>query len=179
MELFKGITNRKSVRSYTGEMISEGELQRILKAGQSAPIAQGKFDDIHITILSNKNGLDMIESITGAAVGQKGADFFHGAPCFVLISAKKDPDFPDVAVINSAVIMENMLLAAVDRGIGACVVQGPVEVLKELPSMREELQIPAAFTPCCGFVLGKTEEEYPERQVNGEKYQIDWFAEQE
>ena len=52
MELTQAMNIRRSIRSYTGEMISKEQLDAILNAAYEAPIGMGKYDSIHFTIIS-------------------------------------------------------------------------------------------------------------------------------
>lgn len=54
MTVQEAINVRKSVRSYTGEPVSEEELKAILMAGQSAPIGMAKYETIHLSVITNK-----------------------------------------------------------------------------------------------------------------------------
>ena len=50
MELEKVLHMRRSVRSFTREQITEEELRKIPVAAQTAPLAMGDDQTIHITV---------------------------------------------------------------------------------------------------------------------------------
>ena len=45
MELYKALNIRKSIRSYTGEGITDAQLERILTAAYEAPIGMKRYED--------------------------------------------------------------------------------------------------------------------------------------
>lgn len=47
MNTLEDIAKRVSVRSYKSEQISEDALADILKAGMSAPVGRGRYDNLH------------------------------------------------------------------------------------------------------------------------------------
>ena len=55
METFEAIKKRVSVREYFDKQISDAELEKVLKAGMQAPIGRGKYYDMHITVIQNKD----------------------------------------------------------------------------------------------------------------------------
>ena len=59
MELFEAINKRFSNRKYLDKQISDGDLEKILKAGMQAPVGRAKYEDMHITVIQNKELLDI------------------------------------------------------------------------------------------------------------------------
>lgn len=165
MNMIDGLLSRKSVRTYTGEAIGETDLQTILKAGMASPIGMKQYDTVHITVISNTDLLAEIETESGKLMGRPEMKCFHGAPMYILVSAKVNPMMPTVAYSNASMVCENMLLAAVELGIGGCCVWGPVIALKQMPELISKLRIPDGFVPAAGIVLGKTNETYKPRDI--------------
>ena len=58
------IYKRKSVRTYTKENISEEQLNIILKAIDASPVGMKQYDTLHVTIITNKELLNKIETVT-------------------------------------------------------------------------------------------------------------------
>lgn len=61
------ICSRKSVRTYTGEQITEEQLNTILKAANAAPVGMGQYEGVHLTVITNTELLDRIDA-AGAAM---------------------------------------------------------------------------------------------------------------
>lgn len=163
MEFFDTLYSRKTVRSYTGEPISDAQLAEILKAGHAAPIGRKRYDTLHLTVITDKQFLAKWEDAVFAETGRKP---FYGAPTLVLISSEvDDAPFDNVNYSNAASIAQNMALAACALGVGACHIWGAVRTLCEMPELLAKLNLPAGMKPVCSVVLGQTEDTYEIREV--------------
>lgn len=176
MNTLQAIAARKSVRSYTGEPVDSGTLQSILAAAQAAPVGMGKFDSMHLTVITSKALLDEIEKNTQAAFGAA-RPVLYGAPTLVLVSTKlTGAPMDNVAYSNAAGIVENMALTATELGVGACHIWGAVMTMQGNPALVQKLGLPEGFTPVCGIILGKTDYAYAERAVPSDRIAVDTIA---
>ena len=82
-----------------------------------------------------------------------GMNPFYGAPTVVIVSAKKS-ETENIEYSNAACVIENMLLAATDLGIGSVYLWGFIIALNLNDSLLKELNIPEGFTPISGIALG-------------------------
>ena len=171
METLNAICSRKSVRSYTGEGISAEALNKILLAANAAPIAMGKFDEVHLTTITNTEALDKIDAAAAALMGDPSRHALYGAPLLIMVSAKVPDDIKaaNMAYSNAAIMVENMALEAVELGIGTCHIWGAIMAVRNDSQLTAELGIPQGFTPCCAVALGITEETYAVREVPANK----------
>lgn len=166
MDFFQTLYSRKTVRSYTGESITEAELSEILKAAYAAPIGRRRYDTLHLTVITNPTFLAAWEKQAGMEMGKEDAHPFYGAPTVVLISSVVDGgEYSNVNYSNAAIIAQNMALAACELGVGACHIWGAVRTLNNCPALLEQLPIPAGMEPVCSVALGKTEETYSLREI--------------
>ena len=62
--MIETLFKRKSVRSYTGENITEEELNIILKACDASPVGMKQYETLHLTVISNKELLKNINEST-------------------------------------------------------------------------------------------------------------------
>jgi nitroreductase len=62
MQVYDAINRRRSIRKFTGELPDQERLDAIIKAGQKAPVAEGKYQSYHMTVLTNKDLLDQINT---------------------------------------------------------------------------------------------------------------------
>lgn len=166
MNTMETICSRKSVRSYTGESITAEELSTILKAANASPVGMGQFDNLHLTVITNKELLGKIEKVTAAMFGKPEMHPLYNAPMLVLVSSKEPaPMMENVVYSNSAIMVHNMALAATELGVGSCYIWGAVAAASHNPEILSELKLPEGFIPCCAICLGKTEETYELREV--------------
>lgn len=163
MNTFDTIYSRKSVRSYTGEAISDAELNEILKAAWAAPVGRGRYDTLHLTVISNKEYLAKVEANMAAVVGNPNLHPFYGAPTLILVSSAGPVG--NVNFSNAAIVAHNMALAATELGVGCCHIWGAVGVLNGNAELVKELNLPEGMVPCCAVALGKTDEKYETREV--------------
>lgn len=163
--LSDAIRSRRSIRSYTGAPVADEVLDAIVDAGRCAPIGMAQFDSVRITVVRNPEVLSDLEAAAAKVMGNPEMRCFYGAPCYVLVSAKPDPAMPSTAFSDAAMVAENMLLAAVDHGVGACCVWGPVIAAQKDASIVGSLGLPEGFVPAAGIVVGETEEAYEPRDV--------------
>ena len=145
MELFETINNRFSNRKYLDKQISDDDLNKILKAGMQAPVGRGKYEDMYITVIQNKDLLDEISNLTDRSV-------FYSAPTLVIISARDDGHGLDKE--NSACVAMNMLLAATAVGLGSIYLNLVIGLIKEHKDVLDKLNLPEGFVPIVGVGLG-------------------------
>lgn len=161
MEMANVLYSRKSVRTYTGNKISEDALNNILKAAKSAPVGMGRYNTVHITIVENPHILDEINEKTKELFKNPEMIALYGAPTLAVVSVKPDNSNPNnTEYSNAAIMVQNMALAATEIGIGCCHIWGAVMAIAADHELAKKLELPDGFVPCCGIVIGETTEKY-------------------
>lgn len=164
METLKAIAKRKSTRGFKPEQISDQELDTILGAGCAAPVGMADYESLHLTVLQNKDLLDEITNATAKAFGKPDIKPFYGAPTVVVVSSTKNTKIPNIEYCNVACIIENMLLAAADLGVGSVYLMGIIGILNNSPDLIKKLDAPEGFRPVSAVALG-----YPVEPLTDEK----------
>ena len=160
------LLKRKSVRSYTGENITEEELNIILKAADASPVGMKQYDSLHLTIVTNKNLLAKIEKSAGAMFGREDFHPLYGAPMLILISSRQGPaHMVNVMYSNAAIMSHNISLAATNLNIGSCYIWGATASICNNEEILAELNLPEGFVLCCAVCLGKTNETFEEKEI--------------
>lgn len=162
MELAAILNSRRSIRSFTGEPVSDEALAKILSAANAAPVGMGKYDSVHLTVVQSRALLDEIEKNTEAVFDVHGRSFLYGAPTLIIVSAAGSGN---LSCSNAAILVQNMALQAVECGVGACHIWGCIRALGKNPALIEKLGIPEGFLPACSLALGVTEEVYAPRDI--------------
>lgn len=167
MNTMETICSRKSVRTYTGEQITEEQLNTILKAANAAPVGMGQYEGVHLTVITNTELLDRIDAAGAAMLGKPDTHALYGAPMLILVSAKMPPVkmMENVVYSNAAIIIQNMALAATELGVGVCHIWGTTTAILNASDILGELNLPEGFTPCCAVTLGKTDYTYEVREI--------------
>ena len=165
---------RRSIRSYTGEKISEAELQEILKAAYAAPVGMGRYDTLHITVIQNGDLLAEIEQVTSVMMekitGNKKEHPLYGAPTLIVVSCEKpEHGRANVSYSNAAIVVHNMAVQAAALDLGCVHIWGAIAAVNGCEDVLAKLNLPEGYTACCALAIGKTEETYELREIPKER----------
>ena len=174
MDLLEIMRNRRSVRSYTDEAVSEDALDHILKAGLLS--ASGKnLKPWEFIVVRDKAVLAKLSKSRAA-----GAAMIEHADCAVVVAG--DTEKTDVWTEDCSVAMANMHLMADCLGVGSCWVQGRLRETSDGRTtedyIRELLGIPGKYAVEAILSLGMTAEhpdahtldELPMEKIHREKF---------
>ena len=177
MNTMDAICNRKSVRSYTGENITDAELKQLLKAAYAAPVGKKAYDSLIMTVVTNKAFMDKLNAATAVMMEQPDAVPLYGAPTLIIVSSTLPGGARDnVAYSNAACIVENIALEAVELGIGTCHIWGAIRALNADQELVKELNLPEEYVPCCAVILGHTDEAYELREIPMDRIRTEYLA---
>lgn len=109
------ITTRRSVKSYQEKMVEKELIEKVLRAGMSAPSGKNMQSPI-ILAITNKRIRNELSSLCANLRGIS-SDPFYGAPVVLVVLAKKNVS---THLYDGSCVMENMLLEAHSLGLGAC-----------------------------------------------------------
>ena len=145
METREALLGRRSIRRYKPDPISPSDLKEILEAGMYAPSAIN-LQHWYFVAVQDPKALEEIKSVMGGVVEKfqpvleerfsrnpeqvgitnRFLSTLGGAPVCVLVFLLK-PDYPDRdgAMQSVSAAIENLLLAAWDKGIGSCWLSAP------------------------------------------------------
>ena len=115
-ETLQTILSRKSVKKYKPDAVPKELIEQIVRAGMHAPTGLNKQSPI-ILAVTNKQVRDQLSTLNAGKDPFFRADPFYGAPCVLVVLAKKDVF---THVYDGSLVMGNMLLAAHSLGLGAC-----------------------------------------------------------
>lgn len=150
MDFFNVVNNRFSNRKYLDKQISDDDLNKILNVGMQAPIGRGKYDDMHITVIQNKDLLNEISNLSENSA-------FYSAPTLIIISARDDGH--GLCFENSACVAENMLLGATALGLGSIYLNLVIGLIKN-SDVLDKLNLTDGFVPIVcvgvGYIDGNT-----------------------
>ena len=175
MNTLEAIAGRYSQRNFSAQQIDEKNLERLLKAGMQAPVASGRYDSLHITVVRNPKVLkriaqvaaDIVEEVLGV---RKNMDF--GAQTLILISSKPAM-LAGLEYANAACVLENMVIAAADLGIDSLIWGGAAAAVNKDNELRTMLEIPEGFEPTLGASLGYAKEKQQPKEHFIEVNKID------
>lgn len=160
-QVLETIKNRRSVRNYKPDQISQEELDLIIEAGIYAPTA-GNEQPWYFTVIQNQEILkhineavreEMLKSdMEWAKNTAKNPNFqvTYDAPTLIIISGRKDGMAWNV---DCSAAIENMLIAAESLNIGS-VWLGLIRNLFAREDEVKKLGLPEGFQPFYGVSFG-------------------------
>lgn len=151
-EVLTNIATRRSVRSFKDDSIGADALDRILTAGLYAPSAKNT-QNWQLTVVQGRDKLEALRSAIAAALGNPGYAGFYNAPVLVIVSTPADYEH---GAFDSAVVQENMFLAANSLGIGSVWVNQLLRIAdqSEVRAVLSGLKVPADHKVWCCAALG-------------------------
>ena len=141
------IFNRRSIRKYTNEVVSENLIEQILRAGMSAPSA-GNEQPWHFIVISGRNVMDDIQKIHPYSHMLKEAS--HAIVVCGELSLQK---YEGYWVQDCSAAMQNMLLMSQELGLGS-VWLGVYPQVERVNSLKELLDMPLNVVPLSIMSLG-------------------------
>lgn len=115
-KVLNALKERRSIRKFKPEMISEDELNEILEAGLYAASGMGKQSTKIIAITNKKLRDDISEENRKIGGFPEGKDPFYGAPVILLVIADKSVS---THVYDGSLVMGNLMNAAYSLGVGS------------------------------------------------------------
>lgn len=154
-ETIKTILNRRSIRVYKEEQITDEELQTILEAGRFAPSAVNN-QPWHFVAVQNKEILQRITELCRAEFANSdneqikaratSGNFspFYNAPTFIMVFCDEKAVAPQN---DGSLALENMFLAAESIRIGSCWIHAMnfVFATEEGRKLKKDLGVPEGY----------------------------------
>lgn len=154
-ETLRSILNRRSVRKYNTDQLTDKDLQDILQAGKFAPSAFNG-QPWHFTVLQNKGLIEKINKICKCNMGKsndENLDLFYDAPTLIIVSSDKNVKTSE---FDCSMAIENMFLAAESLNIGSCFIYSIKYLFlsENGKALRSELYIPETYDIIASAVFG-------------------------
>ena len=113
-EAIEVLMNRRAIRKYKPEQISDADLKTVLDAGTYAPTARN-MQRPFIVAVQDKAQRDAVAALNASIMGSN-SDPYYGAPTIILVLAPDDEFGP----LDASAVITNMLNAAYACGLGSC-----------------------------------------------------------
>lgn len=109
------LKNRRSIRKYKPDPVSEELLDAILEAGLYAPSGMNTQNTVMVAV-RDKETRDQLSRMNAAVMGTTN-DPFYGAPCVIVVLV--DPE-RYTWLEDGSLVMGNLMNAAYEAGLGSC-----------------------------------------------------------
>lgn len=134
-EALEKILERRSIRAYKPEQITDSELDSVIRAGLAAPSAMNRQPTVLLAI-QDKDTIARLSRLNALVMGAGGTDPFYGAPTVIVVLADRNIA---THVEDGALVLGNLMNAASALGLGSCWINRAKEVF-EMPEAREILR---------------------------------------
>ncbi len=149
--VIENIMTRVSVRQFTEEPVAKADLETILKAGLQAPSAMNA-QDWQVRIVTNQEMLNTLsgymlntEMGKGMAARLNGKNAFANAPAVAFIAAETGEKATAYNREDTALLSENILLAAHALGLGATYQAAPARMISDSAEAKDYLKSTFGF----------------------------------
>ena len=166
------IATRVSVRQFTGEKLSAAQIDKILRAGMSAPTAVNKQPWAFV-VVDDEDVLSVLGQTLRSSRIENGAS--HAIVVCGDMNKALEGEGRDYWIEDTSAATENMLLAAHSMGIGSLWV-GVYPISERVEAVRQIIGAPEDIVPMCLVVLGVPNEQpavkdkYKEENIHYNKW---------
>lgn len=158
--VISSIENRRSIRQYTGQKLSDCEMATLMEAALQAPTGRNA-QSCDIVFTQNKALIDKMNAGFIAYTQENGGHYHvteeyqvhYGAPAFVFIMGNPEEKW---RYVDGGIIAENIALAAESLGLGTCII-GMIQAYMTSPAAQEiirELDVPENYEFVIGLAVG-------------------------
>lgn len=164
------LKNRRSIRKYKAEQITDAELNAVLEAGTFAPTGMNRQSPLMV-VVQDADTIARLSRMNAAVMGQTDSDPFYGAPTVVIVLADSE-NYNGFA--DGCLVMGNLMNAAYSIGLGSCWINRAREMFEteEGRSMLREWGIEDKYTGVANCILGYPDCPHPEAGSRKENYVI-------
>ena len=165
----KDILERRSIRKFKSEQITEDELNTVLKAGMYAPTAMNRQSPIMV-VLQNKETIEKVAKLNAKVMGRE-ANPFYGAPTVIIVFADSTIG---TYIEDGSLVMGNLMNAAHAIGLGSCWVHRAKEVFEseEGKALLKEWGVDEKYVGIANCLLGYKAMELPKAAPRKDDYVI-------
>ncbi|MEN6521198.1 MAG: nitroreductase family protein [Armatimonadota bacterium] len=169
VETIETIRQRRSIRAYKSDPVSESDLREIVAAGFCAPAAQGKRA-VHIIVVRDSDKRWQLAQIN------QWSRYLVQAPAIIAVCVDKDAA-GDFWVDDGSAFMENLMLAARSKGLGTCWIGIHDAIYDGTDSehtVRDILNVPANMRILALTPVGYPAEEKPAKDLEFPEKNVHW-----
>jgi nitroreductase len=161
LDVMKSIMNRRSIRSYIDQSISEEDAVKILNAGRWAP-SGGNRQPWKFVYINDPQTIRMIKNCSPG--------FYGDAPSAVVICVESRVTSLDL--LDVGFVAENMIIAAQSLGIGSCAIASFVK-----DSIKMVIEVPRNWEPVLVISFGYSDKipEIPKKKAFSEVVSLGTF----
>ena len=169
-EALEVLKNRRAIRAYKPEQITEDELNAVLEAGTFAPTGAGS-QGVKIVAVQSPENVAAVDALNAKVLNNPNAHPYYGAPTILLIF---ETDACVTHELDGAAVCTNMLNAAYAAGLGSCWIHRCKQMF-ELPEGKALLKkwgLSESLTGVASIALGYAACEQPTAKPRKDDYVV-------
>ena len=153
--MHENLKNRRSIRRYKPEQVSEELLDAVLEAGLYAASGMNTQNTVMVAV-RDKETRDRLSRMNAEVMGTQN-DPFYGAPCVIVVLV--DPE-RYTCVEDGSLVMGNLMQAAFDAGLGSCWIHRAQQMFdsEEGKALLREWGLPESLRGVGNCILGYADE---------------------
>ena len=158
-EVLKCLRERRSIRAYKPQQITDEELKAVLEAGTYAPTGMN-YQDPWIVAVQNPEIIKQLVRMNAAVMGAD-SNPYYDAPTIVLVFASRPEKWKN-GVPDASLVLGNMMNAAHAIGLGSCWINREREMFdtEEGADLMRQFGLPEGLMGVGAISLG-----YPAKQI--------------
>ncbi len=158
MDALQAIFSRVSTRDFNDKPVPDDKLEVILKAGQSAPVGMGRYDDKLLTVVTDK---EWLKAVSRLVPDRNGMDTpFYGAGTVIILSSLLS-DAPAIEFADAGAIITTMAIAAEAEEVKSIYLWGFIKVVRSEPELLKKLALPDGYVPVSALAIGYSDAQTP------------------
>ncbi|MBR3955078.1 MAG: nitroreductase [Clostridia bacterium] len=115
-QTIRDLLQRRSIRQFKDEQVSEELLDIVLEAGTFAPTGMNRQSPVMVAV-QNKETIEVLRKMNAGIMGNPDTDPFYGAPTVIVVFADKNVR---TYREDGSLVIGNLCNAAHAVGLGAC-----------------------------------------------------------
>ena len=168
-DFLKTLRERRSVRAYKQQQITDEELRAVLDAGTYAPTGMN-YQDPWIVAVQNPAIIAQLVRMNAAVMGTEGNPYYD-APTIVLVFASNPEKWAN-GTCDGALVLGNMMNAAHAIGLASCWINREREMFAtdEGRDLMRRLGLPEGLIGVGALALGYAAQPLPAARPRKENY---------
>ncbi|MBP5516087.1 MAG: nitroreductase [Bacteroidales bacterium] len=168
-EILKALRERRSVRAFKPEQITDEELRAVLDAGTYAPTGMN-YQDPWIVAVQNPDIIKQLVRMNAAVMGSD-TNPYYDAPTIVLVFASR-PDKWENGTADASLVLGNMMNAAHAIGLGSCWINRERQMFdtEEGMTLMKQFGLPDGLMGVGSISLGYPARPIPQARPRKENY---------
>ena len=169
-EALEVLKNRRAIRKFKPEQITEEELNAVVEAGTYAPTGAGT-QGVQIVAVQTPEYVAAVDALNAKVLNKPGAHPYYGAPTILLIF---ETDKCMTHELDGAAVCTNMVNTAYAAGLGSCWIHRCKQMF-EMDEGKELLKkwgLPDTLVGVASIALGYADCEHPQPKPRKADYVV-------